>query len=535
MVLLIIVQGFWIRDAIALKEKQFDHLVNSSLANITGTLQNRQNLYYVARKSEQAKKDSVLLPNGYNVAFEYEFQFSEKQIDAEVKEPETKLKKKSDEPTVTSKTNKESEEKVLVFSDERGVIHEVSVVRNDDQNKIGYSGDAIIIEPDTIKVFNPSAGMKEADRIKKEVEANKRMMERLMSRIASPPVSLKKTINPVFLKKLITKEFQRSGISLRYEFALTNAEGSIEIKSEGFEKDKENKLYKASLFPGYFLAGTNHLAVYFPNSKGHIYRSLGFQAFSSVILTGVILLLFGTTLYVIFRQKKLSDIKNDFISNMTHELKTPISTISLASQMLNDPSLPDEMKTSGRVGQIIADESKRLGYQVEKVLQMAIFDKGQIHLKKKKENLNELAHNVADSFSIQVGKKGGTIDCNCHQEDINMNIDPVHFSNVLSNLIDNAIKYSPEAPSIQVITDISDHTAIIRISDKGMGISRENLKKIFEKFYRVPSGNVHNVKGFGLGLSYVKRIVEEHDGHISVKSEPNRGSTFEIRLPMKQN
>lgn len=254
---------------------------------------------------------------------------------------------------------------------------------------------------------------------------------------------------------------------------------------------------------------------------------------SSLTITLFIILMFSLTLYIMFKQKRLSEMKNDFVNNMTHELKTPISTISLASQMLNDRSIPEEQKNLGQISRIIQTESKQLGYQVERVLQMAIFDHGELKLKNEAVNMHDIIETVAQNFLLQMDKRGGKLEFLPEADQAVVTGDLVHLTNVVSNLMENAMKYTTRNPEITITTLNENNSLIISVADNGMGISKEDQKRIFDKFYRVPTGNLHNVKGFGLGLSYVKLIVEEHGGNIKIKSELNRGSRFDIQLPLE--
>lgn len=226
-------------------------------------------------------------------------------------------------------------------------------------------------------------------------------------------------------------------------------------------------------------------------------------------------------------------MKNDFVNNMTHELKTPISTISLASQMLSDRSIPDDQKNLTQISRIIQAESKQLGFQVERVLQMAIFDHGELRLKLEEVDLHDMIETVAQNFLLQIDKREGRLEFLPEAEDAVVQGDLMHLTNVVSNLIENAIKYTSRTPEIEISTRTENGYVVVSVSDNGIGISKEDQKRIFDKFYRVPTGNVHNVKGFGLGLSYVKLIVDHHHGHIKIKSEPNKGSQFDIHLPLR--
>ena len=233
------------------------------------------------------------------------------------------------------------------------------------------------------------------------------------------------------------------------------------------------------------------------------------------------------------KQKKLSIIKNDFINNMTHELKTPISTISLASQMLRDNSVNNTPSAIERISGVIFDESKRLSMQVEKVLQQAVFNEGRLKLKFKSFDMHELIDTVTQNFEIRVNSLNGHITVNKNATRFTIYGDHVHITNVLFNLLDNAVKYSKEKPEIEVTTENRKNKLEVSVKDNGIGIAKEHQKQIFERFYRVPTGNVHDVKGFGLGLHYVRKIVEAHNGTIDIESVLNKGTKFIINFPIK--
>jgi two-component system phosphate regulon sensor histidine kinase PhoR len=249
----------------------------------------------------------------------------------------------------------------------------------------------------------------------------------------------------------------------------------------------------------------------------------------------MLIAIFTYTIMIILKQKKLSMIKNDFINNMTHELKTPISTISLASQMLHDNSISNSPKVTEHISSIILQESKRLSFQVEKVLQMAVFNEGRLKLKFKELHFHELIRNVIHNFELRVKSKEGKLDAELLAENDLIKGDEVHLTNVIFNLFDNAVKYSREKPEILIKTENKNGFLLISVRDNGIGIAKEHLDQIFERFFRVPTGNVHDVKGFGLGLSYVKKIVESHQGKIKAESVVNKGTKFVIYFPLNIN
>lgn len=274
------------------------------------------------------------------------------------------------------------------------------------------------------------------------------------------------------------------------------------------------------------------LHVLFPGRTGFLYKELGWLLCASAILILILIIAFYYSIKTILVQKKLSDVKTDFINNMTHELKTPISTIGLACEMLNDDSIATTDKQRKNYVGMIRDENKRLGTLVESVLQSAVIERGELTLKPEKLEMNELIREVAANFEIQVNQRGGKLNLRLNAAFDFVNGDHVHLSNVLFNLLDNANKYSFDTPDITISTGNAGEKIIISVSDKGIGINKENQKKIFEKLYRIPTGNVHNVKGFGLGLSYVKAVIEKHRGEVDITSESGKGSTFTISLPL---
>lgn len=332
----------------------------------------------------------------------------------------------------------------------------------------------------------------------------------------------------------LMQAFFERGISLPFEFGIYNSRGELVNATSKFDREESSVSYQKHLFPNDVHPKPNYLLVYFPKRPNFIMDSMG-MVLPTVIFTLVMIFMSILTMVIIVRQKRLDEIKNDFINNMTHEFKTPISSISLASQMLKDGSISKTPTVLQHISGVIQDESKRLGFLVEKVLQMAIFDKGTSPIKAKRTDLNELVQNAVNTFRLKVENEGGRLNEKIEAKNPFAEVDEVHFTNVIFNLLDNALKYRRGKPNIQVKTWNRPTGLVINIEDNGLGISKENLSRIFEKFYRVPTGNVHNVKGFGLGLAYVKKIVEDHGAEIKVESELNVGTKFEIFIPLKSN
>lgn len=357
------------------------------------------------------------------------------------------------------------------------------------------------------------------------------------SQLAFSQLPLEERINQTFLERTLNSEFSNSGIDLDYKYAVKSYPQGEEYQVYGdddYSPDNRQEYFDL-LFPNDVVdPKPNYLRVYFPQRETYLLKETGIMVFPTAILTALLIGIFTYTILVILKQKKLSMIKNDFINNMTHELKTPISTISLASQMLHDNSVTNTPKTIEHVSNVILQESKRLSFQVEKVLQMAVFNEGRLKLKFKEFNLNHLISNIILNFELRVKNKNGKIDGELLAENDLVHGDEVHITNVIFNLLDNAVKYSNEEPEILIKTENKNGNILVSVKDNGIGIPKEHLDQIFERFFRVPTGNVHNVKGFGLGLSYVKKIIDSHQGKIKVESAVNKGTKFTILLPLNK-
>lgn len=342
---------------------------------------------------------------------------------------------------------------------------------------------------------------------------------------------LKSRINFKMLDQTIRTELKNNGIDIAYHFTVNTYDGREIYRCPDFDAEGRDQAFSQCLFKNDPTTKTGTLVVHFPDINNYIFSSIRFMI-PALIFTVILFVAIIFTIYMILRQKKLSEIRNDFVNNMTHELKTPISSISLASQMLNDDSVPKTEKLIQHLANIISDETKRLRFLVEKVLQMSMFEKNKTAFKMKELDLNELVESIANSFSLRVEHTGGKIYTEIGAVDSSIYVEETHFSNVIFNLLDNAVKYrKPDEPINVYLTTWNEGDKVyVSVRDTGIGIKRDNLKKIFEQFYRVHTGNRHDVKGFGLGLAYVKKVIDIHKGTITVDSELGKGTTFTIAL-----
>ena len=501
---LFIVQGFWIKDAVRINEQHFDQLINNTLDNVVEQMENQEMVYQIINEVKPYEKeegeDNRVINYSLTKTRQKKYTISQYNLNREILEINN-----LDSIDFNTRFNLPGEEPLRLESDK--------------------------------KAYEMSENLKEIfkQRLENELETDlseKRVfVENIVNKLIQVDVGIENRIDKRAVDTILREELKGKGIKLDYEFAVVNQQDSTIFQTEDYQPGKETAVYSSRLFPNDVISRDHFLKLYFHDRREHIFKSTGNMTMISIILSFVVILGFAITTHIMFKQKRLSRVKNDFVNNMTHELKTPISTISLATQMLKDNSIPESSKNIGSISKIIDDETTRLSLQVEKVLKTAVFNSGKIKVKPKELDFHEIVDNVVKSFNLQVENQNGKIEKDLNAEDSKVKVDEVHFTNVMYNLLDNAVKYSNGYPEIKVETRNIDHSLLVAVEDKGMGVKKKDQKKIFDQFYRVPTGNLHDVKGFGLGLNYVKKMVEEHNGTIKLHSEYKKGSRFEIIIP----
>jgi len=381
--------------------------------------------------------------------------------------------------------------------------------------------------------------METAAELPKMQKGQQSVFENLAQEYSRKDEPLGKRINPIWIDTLLRYELSSRGIKLPFSYEVTQAHNDSVIFSKAMDVEGQKPLfvpantYHTPIFSQEVINDPGDLKIYFPQKNSLILSQMG----GAMATTGGLLLFFifcfGFTIYSILRQKKISEMKTDFINNMTHEFKTPVSTIMIASEALRDAEIAQDKSRVSKLANIIYEENVRLGSHIERVLNIARIEKNDFKLDIKKVEINELIAVVLDSMALKMQKHNAKLDLNLSDEELFIKADELHFSNVIYNLIDNAIKYSRETPEITITTGVNrNNQVVIKVADKGIGMSSDQQSKIFEQFYRIPTGNLHDVKGFGLGLSYVNTIVKRLNGTISVRSEKEKGSEFELKFDL---
>lgn len=360
-------------------------------------------------------------------------------------------------------------------------------------------------------------------------EYMKRMVSNLVVAELEP---IEQRVSNAELDTLISSALHEAGINTGYEYAVfSGMNDSLRMPSMvKAASELRRSEFRTRLFPSDMLSARSELALHFPDRAAYLWKQMSVLVISNLAFIAIIMLVFAYTIRVILAQKRFSVRIVDFINNMTHEFKTPISTVALASEAIMRPDVISQPERVGKYGRMILDENQRMRHQVEKILQMAVIEEGDYELKLGEVDLNQIVRKAVEGISLQVENRGGQIEALLEADRAVVKGDSLHLSNIVNNLIDNAIKYSPEAPQITASTRNEGDEIIVTISDKGIGINEADQKAVFEKYYRVHSGNIHNVKGFGLGLSYVKMMVDAHGGKIDLRSKLGEGTTIELRF-----
>lgn len=359
------------------------------------------------------------------------------------------------------------------------------------------------------------------------------LLRNIVGELPMIAVPIDQSIDMESLQALLDRKLEKRGIDLDFAFAVERV-GADEVlcqTNQCTEVEVLSSNYRANMYPDRLLSQPTFLYIHFPKKIGFLLRSMWMRLGTSVLLILLITGCFAFVVWTIFRQKRLSEMKSDFINNMTHEFKTPLATLSLAGQAINDPAVMKSPDRLTRFGQAILEESGKLTGHVERILQMAMIDKNELRMVKQPVDMHEIVLQAAETHRMNL-KEADTLVTNLEATNSILKGDAMHLANLVGNLVDNAVKYSKEGHvEVTLNTANSNGTFILRVDDNGIGMNKETQRKIFERFYRTSTGNVHNVKGFGLGLNYVKYIVDAHNGTIKVRSEEGQGSSFEVHLP----
>ena len=497
---LVLIQLYWIRGAIVITDQQFRYLANKALESVVLDLEEKELIKNIVEDIDPASTDSI---------------------------------------TAIIPANSPLAKKIHGYQPNTALLETYGLNNPGKPIAITSSGHKIFISSENISAYStdetiePSSQITSSE-IKGRVTNKIVSLEKIMEKILRNTPDIRERINPEKLKVELRTALNNVGIYLNFEYSIRSGRYGTIWKTPGFNDKPGTNKFIIQLFPNDPVPSQNQIVLYCLQEQHYKFEKIGNLGFITLLFILILIILSTGTFIVIFRQKKISEIRNDFINNMTHELKTPISTISLASQMMADKTIADKDKNIDGLAKVISDESMRLKFQVEKVLQMAIFERMIMKLNLVEMNIHGIIDKAVDNFALQINDRNGTINIDFQATRPLVIIDEVHFLNSISNLIDNAIKYSKDKPDITISTRNNKKGIVISIEDKGIGIGKENLKRIFDKFFRVHSGNVHNIKGFGLGLSYVKKIIDEHNGSIKVESQINKGTKFIIFLPQNK-
>jgi two-component system phosphate regulon sensor histidine kinase PhoR len=519
-------QLYWIKNAITVEEANFHRSVDEAISVVITKLEKKE----ITSQLNKYKERTLLINTIDSLnSLLYKEQQKYPGIDEE-SQPLDETEVPHGKIDVSSWEN---------YNGETAIYHDTSIVIEETQtskrlkntNKKSIQRHKIDIDESVLKDYTLIKFKR--DLLLKKINLLDGFFEDIFNLGRFKPIE--KRINPYLLDSLIFQELINKGIKTEYEFGIFNPNrGQLIVQKTGkYSKDLLNRNYAYILFPSDMYTNPEYLILYFPKEKNFLMMQLWLMLIVSMSLIIIIIFSFSYSVFTVFKQKKLSEMKNDFVNNMTHEIKTPISTISLACETLGDKNIAISEEMFSIYVNVIKQENKRLETLAEHILQTATLERGQLVLRKEEINLHQIIDQAVNNVGFHVMQKSGNIEQFLNAEKSVIFADKVHITNLIYNLLDNANKYSPEKPKIIISTENNLKGVFIKISDNGIGISKANQKKIFDKFNRITTGNVHDIKGFGLGLSYVKAIVAKHQGTIQIESELKKGSVFTVFLPFE--
>ncbi|MDN4164514.1 HAMP domain-containing sensor histidine kinase [Cytophagales bacterium LB-30] len=542
-------QMYWIRNAIRLSHERFEKDVQDALLEVSTHLERlevaRQFNYRndVFQQWEKAFEDTLLKEMQEEQTQHWIYRAEAMQAEALHEQAEEQRHQAeqlhaehfSNSMVFEWSTSTETKEVTIVNPEEAESERTIVMVGPKEKVRVQVSPPASPQQPLRFRKHMMRDSIRAIRESRKRIEQKSAMVTKVLNDLLASEQNAHMRFDSLLLDSLIHLSLSNRGITLPYEFVVWQKPSRQFITASHSHNPRAtlSNGFKVGLYQGDVWGPAHLLSVHFPGKRQYILSQSWLTMASSIVLIGIIVFCFWYAIQTIIRQKKLSEIKNDFINNMTHEFKTPIATVALACEALQDQDIRKNESFMQRYLKVIEDENKRLGAQVERVLQIATLDKGDFSLKLEALDMHEIITGAVENIRLQVENRNGSIRLQLQAERPHVMGDEVHLTNIIFNLLDNANKYSPQVPEITISTFNSSLGLHIRVEDKGMGMSREAIQKIFEKFYRVPTGNLHNVKGFGLGLAYVKTMIEAHQGSIQVQSEVNKGSSFELFIPTK--
>jgi len=527
---IIVIQLIWMNNAIRVRNELFDRSANEALNSTTNRLETLQDFRMIDHFSFGDSMQFKIMPPppppvppGFS----------------------GKLPKR----IILPKRNKLAAQRkietiVKAGRDKNGYHYQIST----NTDSLHSGGNAILINTDSVVIdlgsvyeqglnkFDSLVGQYEewtdsSNKLKQRIEIKTHKLKKIANKVVQEISTWEEEVPIERVNEVLKKELENRNIPIAFEVGIIK-DSLITAKSEKADSVLlAQSEYVVNMFPNDIFQKNIRLAVYFPDKDSFIYKTLNWLLFISLLFSVIVLVTFAVSIYFILKQKKISEMKSDFINNMTHEFKTPIATISVAADSITNQKIIENPERIRYFVEMIKKENIRMNRQVEDILSIARLDKKEFEFKWEAINLHDVIEDAIQSIVLQVEKKGGSIISDLKAVNPMATTDPSHFANLIYNLLDNANKYSLNVPEIKISSGNTSKGVLITVEDKGIGMSKAVQSRIFERFYRQTSGNIHNVKGFGLGLSYVKAVLEANRGSINVQSELGKGSRFEVFIP----